>query len=683
MRLVVLFATCFALSHWAHAADPHTIGVDDYFTLAAINEIAISSAAKSVAYTEGRWQESTNDRKTDIWIAPITGEGPRRLTFDRAGYDTLRWSLDGKYVFCATRVRQADKFGPPYDGSRQVWRIAADGSGMIPVTRNEGGINAFDLTAGDKSIVFTTSNSTDRGDWSTLRSRFGAIKYGTRKKPTTSFHQTDLNTWRTTSLAKYDGFVDAFSLSFDGQRIAMVTGNDGSVTVMEGQSELTILDLATGKAVDLPDDQWRKDLTSPYGRLAQPQWSADGEALAFAVGFDAYPSEVFIADMKDPAKPVIRKVARPGTVSLHGGVDGGMALAWKGKSRDLCFLGDDHARVRIYCARNATGGGPIESLTDGDEVIDTFVWDRDGSVFAAIKSGPMKLHNVYVTQDGDMTTKQITDINRHVRDWRLPTISIVKWSGAGGQTVEGLLELPPDYKSGTALPTIINLHGGPTAAVGYNTVFGYFGSMLFASRGYAFFSPNYRGSTGYGDKFITDLVGRENDIEVDDILLGIDKLVADGISHKDQLGVGGWSNGGYLTNCLIARSNRFKAASSGAGIIDQVMEWGTNDEPAFPRIFSGGMPWEVPDAYRKASPLYSFGKVRTPTLFHVGENDARCPKGHSEAAYRALKEVLNVESELLVYPREEHGLGSYTSRRIKMTWDLAWFDHFLKGKPKP
>jgi len=181
---------------------------------------------------------------------------------------------------------------------------------------------------------------------------------------------------------------------------------------------------------------------------------------------------------------------------------------------------------------------------------------------------------------------------------------------------------------------------------------------------------------------MTDLVGRENEIELEDILSGVDKLIADGIADPERIAVAGWSNGGYLTNCLIAKTDRFKAASSGAGIVDVTMEWGTNDEPAFPMNFNRGTPWEVPESYRRASPIFKFGKVRTPTLFHVGENDLRCPRGQTDTAHRALKEFLNVETELLVYPGEEHGLDSYSNCRAKLTWELAWFDHFVKGKPK-
>jgi acylaminoacyl-peptidase len=680
-QLAINFAIglCFAVCGPAYAADlPRPVTIDDYFSLGILNEVAISSAAQAVAYTEGRWQESTNDRKTDVWVVPYSGGVPRRITFDRAGYETVRWSNDGKFVYCASSISLAG--GP---ASRQIVRVAADGSGTVPVSRVDGGLESYELTTNGNAIIYTTSSENDSSDWSALRSRFSKLKYGTRNRARTTFYRLDLTTWRTTRVANYSGSVDAFAISPDEKRIAMVTAPDGAVITMEGQSELTILDLATGNASDLPDDDWRKKAPSAFGKLTSPKWSSDGAALAFAIGFDAYPSEIYVTVWNSSGAPSFRKVCRPGTVSLHGGVDGGMTLSWKGPSHDLCFLGDDRARQKVYCAKDAPNGGAVDCEIGGDVVVDTFAWDQKGERCAAVKGMRSRMHDVFLFGPDVKDGKQLTEINAHTKAWALPTISIVKWKGKDGKPVEGLLELPPDYKPGTPLPTIVNLHGGPTSAWPYNMVFGYLGSVIYASQGYAYFSPNYRGSTGYGDEFITDLVGRQNDVDVSDILSGIDQLIADGVTDKTRIGIAGWSNGGYLTNCLISKTDRFKAASSGAGIVDQTMEWGINDEPAFPLIFSGGTPWQVPDVYRRSSPVFQFGDVRTPTLFHVGENDPRCPRGQSEAAHRALKENLKIETELVIYPSEVHSLSKYESRKAKLTWELAWFDHFLKGLPRP
>jgi dipeptidyl aminopeptidase/acylaminoacyl peptidase len=199
-----------------------------------------------------------------------------------------------------------------------------------------------------------------------------------------------------------------------------------------------------------------------------------------------------------------------------------------------------------------------------------------------------------------------------------------------------------------------------------------------ASKGFALFSPNYHGSTGYGDEFIAKLIGRENEIEVTDILTGIDALIERGIADPERIGVMGWSNGGYLTNCVItAAPDRFKAASSGAGVLDMVIQWGTEDTPGHVINYMNGLPWEQPDQYRRSSPLYELHKVRTPTIIHVGDSDPRVPPAHSKALYRAMRHYLDVPSELVIYPGEGHGLSTHENRLAKMKWDLAWFERYL------
>ena len=261
--------------------------------------------------------------------------------------------------------------------------------------------------------------------------------------------------------------------------------------------------------------------------------------------------------------------------------------------------------------------------------------------------------------------------------------------------VEGILELPPGYdrENGGPLPLVVMIHGGPTAATPYARQFRIYGRSLLAARRYAMLAPNYRGSTGYGEEFMVDLIGRENDVEVEDIITGVEALVRDGIADPAKLGVMGWSNGGFLTNALLsetvtvpgdggtAEEVGFAAASSGAGVIDQVIQWGTEDTPGHVvNYMSGKLPWEFPAEYIESSPLYELNKTETPTLIHVGGSDARVPPEHARTLYRSLYNYLDVPAELIVYPGEPHGLMKKSNRAAKMAWDHAWFDKYLKGE---
>ena len=176
------------------------------------------------------------------------------------------------------------------------------------------------------------------------------------------------------------------------------------------------------------------------------------------------------------------------------------------------------------------------------------------------------------------------------------------------------------------------------------------------------------------------MIGRENDIEVEDILKGVDAMVERGIANPERLAVSGWSNGGFLTNAVITHTDRFKAASSGAGVLDMGIQWGTEDTPGHVINYMQGLPWEQPDEFRKASPLWNLDKVTTPTLIHVGGGDERVPAAHSVALHRGLKFYLGVTSELIIYPGEGHGLTKYANRRAKLEWDLAWFEKYVLKK---
>jgi dipeptidyl aminopeptidase/acylaminoacyl peptidase len=448
------------------------------------------------------------------------------------------------------------------------------------------------------------------------------------------------------------------------------------VVSFEGQSRVDIWE--NGKIAAIPDAEYRKKMPSPYAWLESLAWSSDSSMLAFGVIFDGYPAEIMITDFGGKA-PTVAKMPR---ANIH--VRGyGSPLRWVEGKKELMFLAEFKARVLVTICDLTRPRDNLLHLTSSDDgIVEAFSGGVDhGNLdyrFAVIMATPTRFADVYASADGKLT--RITTVNPQAEQWKLPQVSIVSWKGAGGQTVEGILELPPDYKKGDKIPLVVEIHGGPTTATYFKLQYWIYGRTLLPAKGYAVLCPNYRGSTGYGDRFTTDLIGRENDVDVEDILKGVDALVERGIADPDTLAVSGWSNCGFLTNCIITKTTRFKAAISGAGIVDAIMEWGSNDEPAYAMVFKQGLPWTNPEKYHKASPTYDLGKVKTPTLIHVGGNDERCPPAHSRMLYRALKEYVHVPTELIVYPGEAHGIAKYRNRRAKLEWDLAWLDRHVMGK---
>jgi dipeptidyl aminopeptidase/acylaminoacyl peptidase len=652
-------------------ARTRAVTVDDYFTLATVTEVAVSPDGKHVAYPEARWQQSTDDRKADLWVVETATGRARRLTSDRANDRALRWTPDGRSIhFLGNRKREGEK-RPPYDGKTQVWRVGLDGGEPVAVTRLDGGVQGYDLAGDGKTLYYQTDEEVVEGDFADLKQRYRGIDYGHGPVAYSRIWALDLSSWRAEKLLDERRVVRDFRVAPDGKRLAMITTPDATVVSFEGQSRVDVYDFATRKVTPLPDRLWRSEAPSPYGWLENLAWSADGKRLAFNVIFDAYPAEVIVADWSGPTATT-QRLQRPVGVHVRGY---GSPLGWRGDA-DLCFLGEEKARVRLTAVSFRDGKqGAAHILTPGDVVAEAFDFNPSGSEGAVVLGTPTELPEVVRLSGGP---QKLTRLNPQTATWKLPQLSVVTWPGANGDPVEGVLELPPDAQPGQRLPLIVELHGGPTTSSNYRLEVTIYGNGLLPARGYAVLRPNYRGSTGYGDKFLTDLVGRDNGIEVDDILKGVDALVERGVADPARLGVMGWSNGGYLTNCLLTKTTRFKAASSGAGITDTVMEWGANDEPAYMAVFKQGLPWNKPERYRESSPTYGLDRVRTPTLIHVGANDERCPPAHSRMLYRALRVYNKVPTELLVYPGEAHGLMKYGNRKAKVEWDLAWFERYLK-----
>jgi dipeptidyl aminopeptidase/acylaminoacyl peptidase len=507
-----------------------------------------------------------------------------------------------------------------------------------------------------------------------LREKYADLEYGHGVRDLQAVHRLDLVSWREEEILPAERVIWEMSLSPDGKLLAMITTDDNELIFKEGWSRVEVLDLASGALTRLTDQEWRADHPSPYGWLEGLAWSADSRALAFAISYDGYASQIWVAEQGRDGWP-LQRIERPHPVNFSGG------LAWRGTSRTLCYLGESMARVRVHAVHDVRQGaqGQSEILADGDGVIDAFGFDRSGRRLVVILETITATGDIHAVGGKDRFSR-LTDVNPQVATWILPRIEHVSWTGADGDEVWGILELPATYERADGpLPTVIELHGGPTSSTKHRLRLWIYGRTLMASQGYALLSPNYHGSTGYGDEFLAKLVGRENEIEVADIAAGTRWLIDEGIADPDHIGVMGWSNGGYLTNCMIvAEPDLFAAASSGAGVLDMVIQWGTEDTPGHVVNFVEGLPWEQEQHYQKASPLYGLDRVRTPTLIHVGGDDPRVPPAHSRALYRALRHYLHVPTELVVYPGEPHGLTTHENRLAKMEWDRAWFDTYLR-----
>ncbi len=644
----------------------HDITPDDYASVNLITEIAVSPDGSKVAYCLASWDRKSDKRVTELWVIDTDGKGtPKQLTSDRANDRHPKWASDGKSVYVVANRKNAAN-----SPASQVWRVPINGEKPVAITSTVRGVTGYDY-APKTDVVFFTVDATaiDKDDFSRLREKFPAPNYGSGKRNVSEVFRIS-NDGKPEKVLADNRYIREFAVTQDGKKIAMVSAIDDTVVKSEGESRVDIWE--AGKVTTPPTDVYRAKAATPHAWLENLAWNPDGTRFVFCAIFDAYPTEVIIGVLED-GKWMTRKMLRPPETHVRGY---GSPLRWL-DIKSILLLTDTDAGVRNYTT--TTGS----SINFTDPTFFTYTFD-------ASPGGLSKTVLVRSTQSGfaelavGVLGKQVlVDPNPHTKTWKFPSVQHITWKAPDGTEVGGVLELPYGYKKGDKLPLVVAIHGGPTTSTKADLNFDpHNGRLYFAAKGYAVLCPNYRGSTGYGDKFVTDLIGNENDIEVKDILAGIQHLVKEGIADPNRIAVMGWSNGGYLTNCLIALKNspvKIKAASSGAGIVDTVAEWGFNDEPAYPMVFKKGLPWEQPEIYKKTSPTYQLGNVKTPTLIHVGGNDVRCPPGHSRMLHRALSEYVKVPTELIEYPGEPHGLTKLTNRIAKMEWDLAWFEKYLKN----
>ena len=417
----------------------------------------------------------------------------------------------------------------------------------------------------------------------------------------------------------------------------------------------------------VPSDKPEKE--TPLDRLTDssppkysPEFSPNGEQIAYLTAEDGVYGVYHIAVI-----PAAGGEPRVLTAVLDRWVS---SFKYSKDGEWIYFTYYDSGAMDL--ARVKVSDSTIETLIDGDQVVQSFDVSESGDIVVAANN-QNDASNIFRLQGNQLS--QLTDVNRAFFDEHdLGNKVKVSFENAAGTRIESFITTPPDYEPGRAYPAILHIHGGPQSQFSW----GYsFSTQLYASNGYVVIEPNPRGSLGRGQEFLRAIYRAWGVPDYDDVIAAVDYAVAEGIADPERLAVTGYSYGGYMTNVVITQTTRFKAAASGAG--HSLIEANVGHD-----IYQGwyfwelGVPWENREKYDVHSPLLRAGNVKTPTLFLGGRIDWNVPILNAELFYQALK-VQGVDSQLVVYPGAHHGGWPESFEKDYLTRVIDWFDHYVKA----
>ena len=636
----------------------------------------LSPDGQWVAYVVSTTDTKEDKSNTHIWMAGYDGKNDRQITFSNDSESSPRWSPDGKYLsFSSSRPGKAK-------GS-QVWLLDRSGGEAYQLTELKGRLQGYEWSPDSKRLALLIGDpDPDAPDPAATptpgvppkppkpividRYRYKQDVQGYLLSGRHSYiYLYDIATKKLDRLTKSKWDESSPSWSPDSMRIAFMS-NHADDPDRDPAAQLYVADAKAGVT--------EKQLTSIDNRAsrARPEWSPDGKWLVFTEGdekkFGAYNMEHLMFVPADASAAPTRVKA---VEDLDRGVSG---LRFGSEPGSLMALvSDDRSVYPINITRNV-----VKRLLDPPVVVSSL--SIAGSHTVLLSGDDKKSTEIYAMEG--KTLRQLT----HQNDALMNEIQIaqtedVSFKSKDGTEVHGLLTYPVGYKKGKRVPLLLRIHGGPNGQDQHSFSFE---RQFFAANGYAVLAVNYRGSSGRGQKYSRAIFADWGHYEVEDLEAGVDHVIAMGVADADRLGVGGWSYGGILTDYMIATDPRFKAATSGAGTAFTVAFYGT-DQYIIQYDYEIGPPWNPKawETYVKISyPFLHADRIKTPTLFLGGERDFNVPVQGGQQMYQALRS-LGVETQLVIYPNEFHGITRPSYVRDRYERYLAWYDKYVKKSSPP
>jgi dipeptidyl aminopeptidase/acylaminoacyl peptidase len=677
-----LFATTLVIAPpaFAQPASKRLIKVDDLHRFHDVRDPQISPDGKWVAYTLSAVDTAADKSDTDVWMVSWDGAQNLRITSSPEAENAPRWSPDGRYLsFSSGRPGKAK--------GNQIWLLDRNGGEAQQFTDFKGRLSSYEWSPDSKKLLLVMADR-DPNDPADDEQAGGSGGGGGRGAPGKApkpividrykFKQDiqgyltqtpariylfELSTKKAEPLTSADSIeVASPAWSPDGKYISFL-GKQGKDAERYNTWNVYTMEARAGAA---PQQLTHYDGIRASASRGRAEWSPDGSRLVYL--------------QSSGAKQGAYNMNRLAVVSAAGGeprlitgkFDRGVsAPRFSTDGSSVMFLvADDRWE---YPASVPANGGAVQGMVRGDGMITSLEMGKDGRI-ALLSASDTSHGELYVLEDG--TLRKLTHHNDALMaEFKLGATGEFSCRAKDGNEVHGLLVKPPDYEPGKKYPALLRIHGGPNGQDGHSFSFE---RQLFAANGYVVVAVNYRGSSGRGEDYQVAISADWGNKEVIDLQAAMDNVVSIGLADPERLGVGGWSYGGILTDAIIAKDHRFKAATSGAGTAFPIALYGV-DQYIMQYDEEIGPPWKVGlEPWARIS--YAFlhaDQITTPTLFLGGEKDFNVPLVGGEQMYQALRS-LGVPTQLVVYPGQFHGIARPSYQKDRMERYLAWYAKYLK-----
>ncbi|HLX45301.1 MAG TPA: S9 family peptidase [Bryobacteraceae bacterium] len=615
----------------------------------------ISPDGRFVAYTVSETDWENDSFEAQIWMV-MTSTGERyQLTHAKKTSTYPRWAPDSRRLgFISDR-----------DGTRQIYIISPAGGEATQVTHFEGGVTDFEWAPGGHMIAFTSTGGEPKakkdrtekyGDFEIVEHDYTMVQLWTINVDDEKAKPEAL-----TSGSQFS--VGGFNWSPDAKHIAFSATRD---------PDLSSGDTADIYVVRLSDKYVKKVVDTP-GADRDPMWSPDGTQLAYEAGGAGgwfLNSRVAVVSAEGGKPRMLSETFDENPRLLSWGASG---IYFEAMQRTASHL------FRLNPADGKTTR--LSDPADLEAGAASFTEDYSRAAFTC--SAPNQYPEICVSPLSGFAPKRVTDMKEQLKGFKLARREVFEWKSKDGAQIEGVLIKPADFEPTKKYPLLVVIHGGPTG-IDRPSINGdrYYPLEMFAAKGAVVLRPNYRGSAGYGEKFRSLNVRNLGLGDADDVITGVDALIAKGYIDRTRVGAMGWSQGGYISAFLTTYSDRFKAVSVGAGISDWMTYYVNTDIHPFTRNYLKATPWEDPEIYRKTSPITYINQAKTPTLIQHGELDKRVPIPNGYELYQGLKDR-NVPVKMIVYKGFGHGINKPKQQRAVMEHNYEWFSQWIWGETAP